>query len=131
MAQCFGLFVIDDIGSGNTIFIIKKPHYKKSLKLFQMATQQAYPKNVRMLASFLFVSIILTLYLGYIDEGNYSFDGLFKGENLPALFMYVAIFCGLQFFIAKVVLRRYRGQYPIVLSIVLFASFLFALGMLA
>ncbi len=96
-----------------------------------MATQQAYPKNVRMLASFLFVSIILTLYLGYIDEGNYSFDGLFKGENLPALFMYVAIFCGLQFFIAKVVLRRYRGQYPIVLSIVLFASFLFALGMLA
>jgi hypothetical protein len=96
-----------------------------------MAIQQAYPKNVLMLASFLFSSIILTLFLGFIDEGNYSFDGLFKSENLPALFMYVAIFSGLQFFIAKVVLRRYRGQYPIVLSIVLFVSILFALGILA
>jgi hypothetical protein len=96
-----------------------------------MAIQQAYPKKVLMLASFLFSSIILTLFLGYIDEGNYSFDGLFKSENLPALFMYVAIFSGLQFFIAKVVLRRYTGQYIILISIAMFVSFLFILGMLA
>jgi hypothetical protein len=96
-----------------------------------MAIQQAYPKNVLMLASFLLSSIVLTLFLGYIDEGNYSFDGLFKGENLPALFMYVAIFCALQFFIAKVVLRRYTGQYIILISIAMFVSFLFILGMLA
>lgn len=96
-----------------------------------MAIQQAYPKKALMLTSFLFSSIILTLFLGYIDEGNYSFDGLFKGENLPALFIYIAIFCALQFFIAKVVLRRYTGQYPIILSLILFVSILFALGILA
>jgi hypothetical protein len=96
-----------------------------------MAIQQAYPKNVRMLTSFLFSSIILTFFLGYIDEGNYSLNGLFKSENLPALFIYVAIFSALQFLIAKVVLRRYKGQYPIVLSIILFLSILFALGILA
>jgi hypothetical protein len=77
-------------------------------------------------------SFLMGTAYGEIDiKGNYSFDGLFKSENLPALFMYVAIFSGLQFFIAKVVLRRYTGQYIILISIAIFVSFLFILGMLA
>ncbi|MES2479730.1 MAG: hypothetical protein V4561_11635 [Bacteroidota bacterium] len=81
--------------------------------------------------SFLLSSLILTLFLGYIDEGNYSFEGLFSNENLPAMIIYTSIFFAAQFFIARVVLRSYKGRYLTLYSIGFFLSFLLIMLLLA
>lgn len=41
------------------------------------------------------VSLSIVLLLVYIDEGRYSFQGLFALENLPPLAFYFAIFFGI------------------------------------
>lgn len=66
---------------------------------------------------FLLISVVLTLFLCYIDEGAYSLNGLTDPENWPAFLVYTGIFYGLQLFIAKVILRKYTGPYTVLFSI--------------
>jgi hypothetical protein len=42
------------------------------------------------------ISVILTLYAFYIDEGKYNFDGIFDFVNLFFLICYVLLFFGIQ-----------------------------------
>ena len=66
---------------------------------------------------FLMFSLVLTLFLCYIDESAYSLKGLLEPENWPSLLVYTGIFYGLQLFVAKVILRRYTGAYTVLFSI--------------
>ena len=47
----------------------------------------------------LFISLIITLYIFYIDEGKYNFTGILEFINLFFLGVYVLIFFGMQKFI--------------------------------
>lgn len=44
----------------------------------------------------LFISVVLTLYAFYIDEGKYNFVGIFEIDNLFFLGVYVFILFGIQ-----------------------------------
>lgn len=96
-----------------------------------MALQKSLSKNMLMLASFLLSSLLLTLLLFYIDEGYYTFEGMFDRQNLPALFIYTILFFAAKLFIAKVVLRSYKGRYLIPFSIAILLAFLLVLMLLA
>ena len=84
-----------------------------------------------MLASFLLSSLLLTLLLFYIDEGNYSLEGMLNSQNLLALFIYTILFFAAKLFIAKVVLHSYKGRYLIPFSIAFLVAFLLVLMLLA
>ena len=44
----------------------------------------------------LFISVILTLYAFYVDEGRYNFNGILELTNLFFLGVYVLLFFGMQ-----------------------------------
>ena len=44
----------------------------------------------------LFISVILTLYAFYVDEGKYNFTGILEFTNLFFLGVYVLLFFGIQ-----------------------------------
>ena len=44
----------------------------------------------------LFISLIITLYIFYIDEGKYNFNGILEFTNLFFLGVYVLVFFGIQ-----------------------------------
>lgn len=96
-----------------------------------MVVQKSLSKNLLMLVSFLLSSLLLTLFLFYIDEGNYSLEGMLDSQNLLALSIYISLFFAAKLFIAKVVLRSYKGSYIILFSIAFFVAFLLVLMLLA
>jgi hypothetical protein len=53
----------------------------------------------------LFISIIITLFLCYIDEGFYSFKWMFNLGNWVAFFVYVSVIYGAQLILILPVLR--------------------------
>jgi len=44
----------------------------------------------------LFISLIITLYIFYIDEGKYNFNGILEFSNLFFFGVYVLMFFGIQ-----------------------------------
>lgn len=96
-----------------------------------MVVQKSLSKNLLLLVSFLLSSFLLTLFLFYIDEGYYTFDGMFERQNLPALLIYISLLFAAKLFIAKVVLRSYKGSYLIPFSIAFLVAFLLVLILLA
>lgn len=96
-----------------------------------MVVQKSLSKNLLLLASFLLSSLLLTLFLFYIDEGNYTLEGMLDSQNLPALFIYTLLFFAAKLFIAKVVLHSYKGRYLIPFSIAFLVAFLLVLMLLA
>lgn len=89
--------------------------------------------NLIQVISFLLSSLALTLFLFYIDEGDYTFEGILDRQNIPALVIYASLFFAAQFFIARVVLHNYKGKYLILFAIGFFITFLlllFLIGLL-
>jgi hypothetical protein len=76
----------------------------------------------------LFIGAFLSLYFCYIDEGKYSFAGIFEFTNLVFLGVYVIILFGIQRFIqiglASIGLMRYKS---VLFQSMVSAIFLFAL----
>ena len=68
-----------------------------------------------------FMALLITLFLFYIDEGKYNFEGIFKLDNLFALMVYAIIFFGFQL-VVQIILEQFivtgksRGIISIVLS---------------
>jgi hypothetical protein len=95
-----------------------------------MDTVHKQPQTKALIAAFFLSSLLLTSLLGYIDEGRYSFEGLWTKENTPALIMYAVLFLGAKLLIAKAVFRNYKGKYKILLSILALLAFLLTLILL-
>jgi hypothetical protein len=57
------------------------------------------PTMLRLKPDFVFpllISVILTLYAFYVDEGKYNFNGILEFTNLFFLGVYVLLFFGIQ-----------------------------------
>jgi len=65
---------------------------------------------------YLFTSIVLTLFLGYIDEGYYSFAWLTEPEAFIFLFLYIGIFFMGQSFSSKVLFKDQKFGFKVLLS---------------
>lgn len=51
-------------------------------------------------------SISITLYLAFIDEGNYSFEWIYDGGSWVALLLYTLVIYGTQFLLFGLILKR-------------------------
>ena len=67
-----------------------------------------------------FMALLITLFLFYIDEGKYNFEGIFRLDNLFALMVYAIIFFGFQL-VVQIILEQFivTGKSRRIISIVL------------
>ena len=62
-------------------------------------------------------SILITLYLFYLDEGYYNFKWMTSVSNWIAFMVYaLSIFIG-QLFVSSVILKKYHGLGKVLLSV--------------
>ena len=67
-----------------------------------------------------FMALLITMFLFYIDEGKYNFEGIFRLDNLFALMVYAIIFFGFQL-VVQIILEQFivTGKSRRIISIVL------------
>lgn len=67
-------------------------------------------------------SILLTLFLFYIDEGYYNFKWMLKLSNWMAFIIYVFPIFGFQLLILKLIGNKFSFQIATIISIVIGAA---------
>jgi len=67
-------------------------------------------------------SVLLTLYLFYIDEGYYNFNWMFKMSNWFAFIIYVFPIFGFQLLILKLIGNKFSFEIATIISIVIGAA---------
>jgi hypothetical protein len=67
-----------------------------------------------------FMALLITMFLFYIDEGKYNFEGIFRLDNLFALMVFAIIFFGFQL-VVQIILEQFivTGKSRRIISIVL------------
>jgi len=79
----------------------------------------------------LFVSIIITLFLCYIDEGYYNFKWMLSLGNWVAFFVYVSVIYGVQMILILPAFRLFPKLTLTVTQLILIILSVFFLGFIA
>jgi len=87
-------------------------------------------KNLRAIMGFLIVAAGLCLFLFFIDEGHYSFQGMMHPSNLLGLGLYFALFLGIQLLVYWFVSRKLQFGLSIFLPILVLAVVMLAFWLL-
>lgn len=64
-------------------------------------------------------SVIITLFLFYIDEGYYNFKWMFQLSNWLAFVIYIIPVFGFQLLVLKLIGKRFSYQTSTVLSVII------------
>jgi len=77
-------------------------------------------------------SLLITLLLSFIEEGNYNFQWIYDFGSWIAFFLYSIVFFFFQFLVFHIVLKKYQNAGKILLSILIGTSIglLFMLGII-
>jgi len=64
-------------------------------------------------------SLLITMLLAFIDEGNYNFQWIYDFGSWIAFFMYSTVFFFFQFLVFQVLLKKYQKAGKVFLSILI------------
>ncbi len=75
-------------------------------------------------------SLLITLFLFFIDEGYYNFDWMFSTFNWVPFFIYAFCIFTAQVFVSVILLKKYTGKGKGIISVVLgtFLALVFLVG---
>jgi len=82
-----------------------------------VSTETNTPTKDNNLSLLIASSVLITMLLAFIDEGNYNFQWVYDFGSWIAFFMYSIVFFFFQFLIFKVILKNYQKAGKALLSI--------------
>jgi len=94
------------------------------------STETNTPPKDNNLSLLIASSVLITMLLAFIDEGNYNFQWVYDFGSWIAFFMYSIVFFFFQFLVFKVLLKKYQKAGKVLLSILIgtIIALMFMLG---
>lgn len=84
------------------------------MEAIKATTRPTYPYYIIPL-----FSLLICLFIFYVDEGNYSLKGFFDAQNVPALIIYFLAFNLMAFLIYRLVVIKFPAVWGLIAALIL------------